>query len=169
VIDLACELGSNVQKLVPLAARDVDSSRRVSIRRSPLAALRSPGSTDVTDSPELLMQSLPQMNKRKQPGAYVALGLIAFGAMALLDRLHLFSQPLLNSLWPLALVLAGLARLGWQRRNGGGFAGVALIVAGGLLTANNLGIAAVSMDDCWPVFVILAGLGMLLRGPLPRS
>ena len=115
------------------------------------------------------MQSLPQLNKRKQPGAFMALGLIAIGAMALLDRLHLFSQPLLNMLWPLALVVAVLARLGWQRRTRGGFAGVALIVAGGLLTSNNLGIAAASMRDCWPVFIILAGLGMLLRGPLPRS
>jgi Domain of unknown function (DUF5668) len=115
------------------------------------------------------MQSLPHLNKRQQPRAFVALGLIAIGAMALLDRLHLFSQPLLSTLWPLALVLAGLARLGWQRHAGGGFAGVALIAAGGLLTANNLGFTAVSMRDGWPVFVILAGLGMLLRGLLRRS
>ncbi len=72
-------------------------------------------------------------------------------------------QPLLATFWPLALVLLGLARLGWAR-HGGGLGGAALVAVGGLLTARNLGPTGFSLHDAWPVFVILAGLALVLRG-----
>lgn len=91
------------------------------------------------------------------------LAAIGLGALALLDRQLGLDQPLLATFWPLALVLLGLARLGWAR-HGGGLGGAALIAVGGLLTARNLGLTGFSLHDAWPVFVILAGLGLVLRG-----
>lgn len=45
---------------------------------------------------------------------------------------------------------------------------VILIVIGGLLLANNLGYTSVSLgrfiSTWWPALLIIAGLGMLLRG-----
>lgn len=101
----------------------------------------------------------------RHPTHRIAAGLaaIGIGALALLDRQHAFDLPLLHTFWPLALVLLGLARLGWARQEGG-LGGVALIVVGGLLTARNLGYTGFSMHDAWPAFVILAGLALVLRG-----
>lgn len=99
------------------------------------------------------------------PLHHVATGLaaIGIGALALLDRQQLFGLPLLHTFWPLALVLLGLARLGWSRQ-GGGLGGLALIAVGGLLTARNLGLTSFSLRDAWPMLVILAGLAVVLRG-----
>ncbi len=89
--------------------------------------------------------------------------------MALLDRQKVFELPLLHTFWPLALVLLGLARLGWPRHAGGGLGAAALIVVGSLMTAHNLGYNGFSLRDWWPALVMLAGLSMVLRGALPRT
>ena len=96
------------------------------------------------------------------------LGVIGIGVLALLDNLHVFGQPLLRTFWPLALVLFGLARLIWPRHAGSWLFGTALIVVGGVLTAQNLGYTHFELRDWWPVLVILAGLSILLRGAFPR-
>jgi len=105
-----------------------------------------------------------------RPGQRILFGLavIGIGALALLDNLHVFGLPLLRTFWPLALVLFGLARLAWPRHAGSWLFGTALIVIGGVLTAQNLGYAHFDLRDWWPVLVILAGLSILLRGIFPR-
>ncbi|MBW8845109.1 MAG: hypothetical protein JF607_09075 [Burkholderiales bacterium] len=99
---------------------------------------------------------------------FFGLGVIGIGVLALLDNLHVFGQPLLRTFWPLALVLFGLARLIWPRHAGSWLFGTALIVVGGVLTAQNLGYTHFELRDWWPVLVILAGLSILLRGAFPR-
>lgn len=96
------------------------------------------------------------------------LGVIGVGVLALLDNLHVFGLPLLRTFWPLALVLLGLARLVWPRHAGSWLFGTALIVIGGVLTAQNLGYTHFELRDWWPVLVILAGLSILMRGVFPR-
>ena len=118
------------------------------------------------------MQSLPLRHSHSadRPAQRVVLGLvvIAVGAMALLDRQQLFGLPLLRTFWPLALVLLGLSRLAWPARAGGGLVAAALVVAGSLLTARNLGYTGFSLRDWWPAFIVLAGLSIVLRGLFPR-
>lgn len=101
----------------------------------------------------------------RHPAHRIAAGLaaIGLGALALLDRQHAFDLPLLHTFWPLALVLLGAVRLGWPR-HAGGLGGAALIAVGGLLTARNLGLTGFSLHDAWPLFVIFAGLALVLRG-----
>ncbi|RZJ07789.1 MAG: hypothetical protein EOP39_15470 [Rubrivivax sp.] len=117
------------------------------------------------------MQALPirYQNQPDHPAQRVILGLsvITIGGMALADKLHWVEQPLLSTFWPVALVLVGLARLVWPSRKAGAVLGAGLMLAGAVMTAHNLGLATVPLRDAWPVFVILAGLGLLQRAKLP--
>lgn len=111
------------------------------------------------------MQSLQlrHENQGSHPGSRVLFGLavLAVGTAALLNQLHLIELPPLHLLWPLALVLAGLGRLA---SGSNGWVGALLVAAGGALTARNLGLADFSLRDAWPVFVIAAGVALVLRG-----
>jgi hypothetical protein len=111
------------------------------------------------------MQSTPirHENTASQPGhrPLFGLGIAAIGTLTLLDNLRLFDLQLLRHFWPLALVLFGLAQL--TRPGRGRVVGVALVLVGAMLTAQNLGSDLFAMRHWWPVFVIAAGLSMLRR------
>jgi hypothetical protein len=98
----------------------------------------------------------------------LGLGVMALGGAALIDNLNYFHTSLVRTFWPLALVLFGIGRL-ISPGQLGRMLGVALVLAGVLLTARNLGFTDFSLLDWWPVFIILAGLGILLRGIFPRG
>lgn len=118
------------------------------------------------------MRRFPPRDHRhaRHAGQRVLFGLavIGVGVLALLDNLHLFDVALLRTFWPLALVLWGLARLAWPHHRGSGLFGLILIGVGSMLTAQNLGYMRFHWRDWWPVFIILAGLSIVLRGLLPR-
>lgn len=101
--------------------------------------------------------------------ALFGLGIVGIGALALLDNLKLFDIPLLRTFWPLILVLWGLARLGWSRHPASRLFGVIVVLAGALMTAHNLGYGSFDLRQWWPVFIILAGTYIVLRGFFPRS
>ncbi|TXI20062.1 MAG: hypothetical protein E6Q67_09610 [Roseateles sp.] len=108
--------------------------------------------------------SRPRRSGTTSPDRFVlGLAVIAFGTLALLDNLHTFDTPLLRDYWPLGLVLWGATRLLSPRRPGTWVFAVALIAAGLLLTAHNLGLLTVHLRQWWPVFIILGGLSMLTR------
>jgi len=99
----------------------------------------------------------------------LGLAVVAIGVLALLDNLRLFDTALLRTFWPMGLVLWGLGRLAWPSHAGSGLLGVALIGVGLALTAQNLGYMHFRWRDWWPVFIILAGLSILLRGIFPAA
>ncbi len=99
---------------------------------------------------------------------FFGLAVIGIGLLALLDNLRLFDTALLRTFWPLALVLWGLARLIWPQHRGSGVFGALLVLVGGLLTAQNLGLLHVNWRDWWPVVIILVGLSIVTRGLVPR-
>lgn len=106
----------------------------------------------------------------RHPGRRVLFGLsvIGIGLLALLDNLRLFDIALLRSFWPLLLVIWGLGRLAWPHHRGSAIFGVALIFMGLALTAQQLGYLHVQWRDWWPVFIILAGVSIVMRGLFPR-
>ena len=96
------------------------------------------------------------------------LAVIGVGVVVLLDNLRLFDISLMRTFWPLALVVWGVARLAWPVHRGSGLMGAALIVVGGMLTAQNLGYVQFHIRDWWPVLIILFGVSIVLRGVWPR-
>ena len=101
--------------------------------------------------------------------ALFGLGIVGIGALALLDNLKLFDTPLLRTFWPLILVVWGLARLAWSGHPGSRLFGLLLVLVGALMTAHNLGYGSFDLRQWWPVFIILAGAAIVLRGLFPRS
>jgi len=106
----------------------------------------------------------PRHRLRRAAAGLCVLGL---GSLALLDNLHLSDTPLLRTFWPLVFVVLGGARLLWRQHLAGRAFGAVLIGVGVLMTAHNLGHGTLDLRQWWPVFVILAGVAMLLRGLLP--
>lgn len=113
------------------------------------------------------MQNQPTrfQNTDGHPGrhVFIGLGIATVGTLALLDNLRVFDVALLRTFWPLALVLLGLARLVWPGNLGSRMSGVALMLVGAMLTAGNLGSDLFALHRWWPVFIIVAGLSLLLR------
>jgi len=107
----------------------------------------------------------PQRRARR---ALFGLAVIGVGALALMDNLHLFEVPLLRTFWPLVFVVFGLARLAWPPHLASRLFGVILIAVGLLMTAHNLGHDGLNMRQWWPVFIILAGAAIVLRGLFPH-
>ena len=101
--------------------------------------------------------------------ALFGLSVIGIGALALLDNLRIFDTALLRTFWPLVFVVWGVARLAWPRHLASRFFGVVLIAAGALMTAHNLGHVNFDLRQWWPVFIILAGVAIALKGLFPRS
>lgn len=95
------------------------------------------------------------------------LSIAAIGTLALLDNLHVFGTPLLRTYWPLVFVVFGVARLAWPPHLASRLFGLVLIAVGALMTARNLGHVDVDLRQWWPVFIILAGLSVVLRGLFP--
>jgi len=102
--------------------------------------------------------------RRSARRALFGLSVIGIGALALLDNLHVFDIALLRTFWPLAFVVWGLSRLAWPRHPGSRLFGLVLILVGGLMTAHNLGHADFDLRQWWPVFIILAGASIVMRG-----
>ncbi|MFG6458042.1 LiaI-LiaF-like domain-containing protein [Roseateles sp. BYS96W] len=94
--------------------------------------------------------------------AVLGLALIAFGTLALLDARNLFDLALMQTFWPLVLMLVGLDRLVWQRSSGW-MPGAVLLVIGSTMLARNLGLTDIGLHQIWPLFVILGGLSLLSR------
>lgn len=96
------------------------------------------------------------------------LAVTGIGTLALLDNLRLFDMPLLRTFWPLGLVLLGLSHLVAPRHRGSWLAGLALVAVGSVMTAHNLDLLQFRLRDWWPVFIIGAGVSILMRGLFPR-
>jgi predicted membrane protein len=101
--------------------------------------------------------------------ALFGLSVAGIGALALLDNLHVFGTPLLRTYWPLVFVVWGVARLAWSHHVSSRLFGTVLIAAGALMTAHNLGQVNVDVRQWWPVFIILGGVAIVLRGLFPRA
>ena len=111
----------------------------------------------------------------RRGGTRIVIGLVVIliGVLALLDKLNLFELRLLHSLWPLALVVAGVLQLLQRRqdpRSGGSqIMGLGLIVVGTLMTLSKLGFMNFQMRDWWPALLIGVGLLVLFKGLRPSA
>ncbi len=106
--------------------------------------------------------------RRRAKRALFGLGVIGIGTLALLDNLQVFDMALLRTFWPLVFVLWGFGRLAWPHHLSSRLFGVVLMVVGVLMVMHNLGHMNINLRHWWPVFVILAGVSIALRGLFPH-
>ncbi|WP_158080823.1 LiaI-LiaF-like domain-containing protein [Pelomonas sp. KK5] len=90
----------------------------------------------------------------------IGLFIIGVGLVALLGNAGFVDAAELRPYWPLVLVALGAVRLfsRWSV-----LPGIALILVGAALTAQNLGYLQLHWRDWWPVLLILFGASFLLR------
>lgn len=114
-------------------------------------------------------------NLSRRGGSRVVVGLVVIliGVLALLDKQNLFELRLLSSLWPLALVVAGVMQLLQRRQDprsaGSRILSLGLIAVGSLMTLSKLGFMNFQLRDWWPALLIAVGLLVLLRGLRPNA
>jgi hypothetical protein len=91
----------------------------------------------------------------------VGLLLVTFGLAFLFDRLYWFDAFELVRLWPLWLILFGVARILFPSRGRGRLAGFWPLLIGGIFLLDTQDI--LPLHDSWPLFIVGAGLLMTLR------
>jgi predicted membrane protein len=89
--------------------------------------------------------------------------LIVVGGLLFLDNLDVLPFGHLRSYWPLAITAWGFSLLSRARNASCMVWHWVMIVAGILLTMGNLGILHISWGSLWPLFLIAAGVSMLLK------
>src|SRR5258708_35307474 len=111
---------------------------------------------------------------RNRSGAVIpGLLLVALGAWLLAGTLGV-RLPSVATLWPVALIVFGLAFLaqffaGGRRGEGLVFTGVAATLLGAFFLAITLG--RLTWNDAgrlWPIYVLIGGLALLAQWPGPR-
>jgi cell wall-active antibiotic response 4TMS protein YvqF len=121
-----------------------------------------------------------------RPGSIVAGGiLLALGSAALLDTTELMHLNFGRVIPPLVLIVLGVAilldkgafvvsrrlpkdeggrRIISVRRTGGSLSGLWLIGVGAWMLASQMHLFGLSYHTSWPLFIVLAGVIMVLRG-----
>ncbi len=101
------------------------------------------------------------VEKRVDAGALVwGFALIAFGTMALMDRLHIADvDRLFHDWWPMIFVIIGVAKLA----NGNVWGGLWFIGIGGWVQVAHLRLWGVTFASSWPLVLVALGAGIILR------
>jgi predicted membrane protein len=95
--------------------------------------------------------------------SFGAIVLIALGAILFLDNLGLLPFANIRAYWPMAIAVFGALQLTRSRSACSMVWPWTMIAIGVLLTLGNLGILRVTIGSLWPVFLIAAGVSMLVR------
>ena len=102
-----------------------------------------------------------------RPGVLPGLLLMVFGTVILLDHMGFLEANRLWSFWPLILILAGAVKF---FRECNRVVGTILMLIGGVLLFNNLGITHFSWNDVWPFALIAVGATLIWsRFELPHQ
>ncbi|WP_374354627.1 LiaI-LiaF-like domain-containing protein, partial [Chitinimonas sp.] len=96
-------------------------------------------------------------------GAFLVLG----GVLALLGNLNIIDAGNVWGFWPLLLCAFGVLRLMQARHLGGYVVGGGLLLLGGALTLQHMGIVHHIMHYVWPALVILGGVAIIAKGFAP--
>ena len=95
------------------------------------------------------------------PRLIIGLAIALFGLVLVLDRLNLVVADQVLDWWPAVIVAVGALIFTQSRRVGGGVNGVIIMLVGGWLLLNTLGIMRVRFWDMfWPLALI--GIGFML-------
>lgn len=95
--------------------------------------------------------------------------ILIIGVLSLLDNLHLFDTRDVLHFWPMVFVAFGALKL-LQTRSGSGYlVGGGMMLAGVLITLQDLGLLTIRWREWWPVVLILAGLVVIFKDRLGQE
>lgn len=95
------------------------------------------------------------------PRLIIGLAIALFGVVLVLDRLNLVFADEVLQWWPVVIIAVGAMIFSQSRRVGGGVNGVIVMLVGGWLLLNSIGILRVRFWEMfWPL--ILIGIGSVL-------
>lgn len=103
---------------------------------------------------------------RLNPTPQFAVGacLVLFGVLLSLDRLQLVDAAQSFRFWPIVLLVLGGWMVAERHQTGRSLPGMVLIVIGGLLLLNTLGVVRVRFWEMfWPVLLVLVGARLIMQ------
>jgi hypothetical protein len=95
--------------------------------------------------------------------AVIGLLVIVVGLLLTADNLQLFEADWVFRFWPLAIVIAGLAKIVQSRATSGRVLGAIIILIGAVLTAENTFRLPIRLEDVWPLALVVLGAVILYR------
>lgn len=107
------------------------------------------------------------MNSERSPIStrmILGVGITLLGIALLLDRMDLFAAERLTRFWPIILIAIGLKVLYEAARTGRWLGGAIITLLGLIFLGRELDLIGFGIGELWPLFIILAGLGILSRG-----
>lgn len=102
------------------------------------------------------------------PGIVTGAILVVIGGLFVLDRLGVIEAGDLFDYWPMVLIGMGVTHLLAPRDSGDWAWGAVMLAAGAFFQARRLDWIDVRFGEIWPVFLIFAGLGLILESALRR-
>lgn len=105
--------------------------------------------------------------KNRPPQQALLLGcfIILIGALTLINNLNIFDTSSYLQFWPMVFIALGILKIIQANGRSGYFIGLAFLLIGSALTLKHLGLIQFRLHDWWPVFLILAGIAVILRDP----
>lgn len=94
----------------------------------------------------------------------LGIGITILGVALLLDSLGFFYAERLTRFWPVVMIAIGLKVLFEAARTGRWVGGAVVTLLGCIFLGNELEVFDIGVGELWPLFIILAGLGILSRG-----
>jgi predicted membrane protein len=104
------------------------------------------------------------------PRLIVGLAIALFGLVLVLDRLNLVVADQVLQWWPVVIVAVGAMIFTQSRRVGGGINGIIVMLIGGWLLLNTLGILRVRFWEMfWPLVLIGIGTALVMQAMRRRT
>ena len=95
--------------------------------------------------------------------AILGIGVLAVGAILLLDNFGFTVAEDLFAYWPVLLILVGISHFVRPEGSRRYLAGSIFIAVGVIILLSNLGLISFGIWDLWPVILVIAGLSLILK------
>ena len=95
--------------------------------------------------------------------AIIGMGVLAVGAILLLDNFGVTDATDLFAYWPVLFILVGISHFVRPRGSRRYTAGSIFIFVGVVILLSNLGYISFGIWDLWPVILVIAGLSLILK------
>lgn len=114
------------------------------------------------------MDSEAKERNKKVTAAVFGVMLIGIGVLFLLDNFEIYDAGQLRDYWPVLLIGLGLPSLIAPKDARDAPWGVVTLAAGTFFLLRNLDVIDWRLRDIWPLFLVLAGVALIIRSLADR-